>query len=60
MVLAARQVLPVQQGWPAPPHATHVLVLLEPLQAVPGSRQAPPGAEDEQQTCPVAPHALHT
>jgi hypothetical protein len=52
----------VQQGWPAPPQATQLLVLLLELllQAVPGSRQAPPGAELEQQVCPVAPHVLHT
>lgn len=62
IVLAAEQLLPEQHGWPAPPHGTQVLVLLVLvlLQAVPGSWQAPPVAELEQQGCPVAPHALQT
>jgi hypothetical protein len=62
MVLAAVQVLPVQQGWPAPPQGTQVLplLLLVLLQAVPGSRQAPPTEVLEQQACPVAPHSLQT
>jgi hypothetical protein len=61
-VFAAEHLLPGQQGCPAPPHGTQVLdvLLLVLLHAVPGSRQAPPTAEDEQQVCPVAPHALQT
>lgn len=61
-VLAAVQVLPVQQVWPAPPHATQVLLLLLvlPLQAVPGSWHAPPVDVLEQQACPVPPHTLQT
>ncbi len=49
IVLAAVQVLPEQQGWPAPPQGTQVAELDELLlQAVPGSRQeATP--EDVQQ-----------
>jgi len=60
MVLAAVQLLPVQQVWPAPPHATQVLPLLLEvlLQAVPGSWHAPPVEVLEQQACPVPPHTL--
>jgi hypothetical protein len=59
-VLASEHLLPVQQGCPAPPQGTQVLVVLLDvlLQAVPGSRQAPPTADVEQQVCPVAPQAL--
>jgi hypothetical protein len=58
IVFAAVQVEPVQQGCPAPPHGTQVLELV--LQAVPGSRHAPPVDEDEQHACPVLPHSLQT
>lgn len=57
MVFAAVQLLPVQQGAPAVPQAWQVDVLL--LHAVPGSLQAPPVVELEQQDCPVPPHNLH-
>jgi len=59
-VPAAEHLLPAQQGCPAPPQGTQVLdvLLLVLLHAVPGSRQALATVEDEQQACPVAPHAL--
>jgi hypothetical protein len=53
MVPESEHLLPAQQGWPGPPHGTQV----EPLHAVPASRHWVP---DEQQVCPVAPHALQT
>jgi len=56
-VFAAVHVLLAQQGPPAAPHATHVLVEL--LHAVPGSWHAPPVDELEQQVCPVPPQTLH-
>ncbi len=56
-MFAAVQTEPVQHGCPAPPQATHVLVLL--LQLVPASRHAPPTDEDEQQAWPIPPHGLH-
>jgi len=56
MVLAPVQVLFEQQGWPAAPQATQVL--LELLQVVPESWQAPPIDELEQHGCPVPPQTL--
>lgn len=55
-VPASEHLLPGQQGWPAPPQGTQV----EPLHVVPGSRHAVLDDDDEQQACPVAPHALQT
>ena len=57
MVFAAVQVLLAQQGPPAAPHATQVL--LELLHPVPGSWQAPPVDVLEQHACPVPPQTLH-
>jgi hypothetical protein len=59
-VFSAVHWLLAQQGCPAPPQGTQVPEVLLELHAVPGSRHAPPTAEDEQHDCPVAPQALQT
>jgi hypothetical protein len=55
-VPAAVQVLFAQQGLPAAPQATQVLLELHP---VPGSWQAPPVDELEQQGWLIPPQTLH-